>query len=392
MRSVGLDVNPTLPAGLLTPVEHALLGLARAFSALQAAGGAGREVLVLDEPTAALPETDVERLFAALRLIASRGAAVLLVSHRIREVLAVSDRITVLRDGRVAASIVSRQHSERELAVLLIGSDAGEVAGRAPNAIGKPVLRVTGLRGGQVDELSFEAHAGEILGFTGLAGMGQDELPYLLVGARHLEAGTVEVDSKNLGDRPSPRRAFKAGVTLVPADRRKHGGLDGGSMAENITVSTLGDYFRAGRLRLGQITSTVDSVMSEVGIRPHQPSRRFSAFSGGNQQKALIARGLQAKPRVLLLHEPTHGIDVAARENILRLIADVAADGVAVVLVSVEYDDLARLCDRVLVMERGKVISELVHPHLTERSIAEACLFGVAAADHDTPHNDETVS
>jgi ribose transport system ATP-binding protein len=233
-------------------------------------------------------------------------------------------------------------------------------------------VEVRGVQGGNVNDFSMSVGAGEIVGITGLLGMGFEEIPYLLFGAREAMAGEMVVDGvKTDITSLSPRRAIEYGLALLPANRQRLGGVAAATITENATLATVGDYFSGGRLRLRNEERAVAQMLDEYQVTPAEPRRSFGTLSGGNQQKVLVAKWFWTKPSVLLLHEPTQGVDVGARRQIFDRIHGAAQDGKAVVVASSEYEDLANLCDRVYVFRHGRVVAELSGEALTEHRIVE---------------------
>jgi len=372
LRDAGLDgVSPDTPLGELEPVDRSLLAIARATSDLR---HAQRGLLVLDEPTAYLPRDGVDRLFAAIRATAARGFGVLFVSHDLEEVGVISDRVTILRDGRQVGTYDTASLTQDGLAELILGFQLEELYPAAHEEPGEVVARVTGLTGGTLGCLSFEARAGEIVGFTGLLGSGHDILPHLLVGMARPTAGELEVNGHRLAARKmTPYLAARWGIAVVPANRARDGLVGVATATENVTLSTLGEHFRAGWLRRRAEARHVGALAKEFEVRPANPRLNAQYFSGGNQQKLVLARCLESNPSVLVLHEPTQGVDVGTRQLLLGRFAEVAKQGAAVLVCSTEYQDLAHLCDRVFVLSRGEVTAELRGADLTHDRILELC-------------------
>lgn len=372
LRDAGLeDVSPDTPLVELEPVDRSLLAIARATSDLR---HAERGLLVLDEPTAYLPRDGVDRLFAAIRATVARGFGVLFVSHDLEEVGVISDRVTVLRDGRAVGTYDTASLTPDSLAELILGFQLDELYPGAHEEPGAVVARVAGLTGGTLGGLSFEARAGEIVGFTGLLGSGHDILPHLLVGMARPTAGEVEINGHSLAARKmTPYLAARWGIAVVPANRARDGLVGVATATENVTLSTLGKHFRTGWLRRRAEVRHVGSLAKAFEVRPANPRLNAQSFSGGNQQKLVLARCLESTPRVLVLHEPTQGVDVGTRQLLLGRFAEVAQQGAAVLVCSTEYQDLAHLCDRVLVLSRGEVTAELSGADLTHDRILELC-------------------
>lgn len=371
LEQMELDVDPRAPVRRLSSAERALVAFLRAWQDLE--GGVG--LLVLDEPTAYLPGPAVELLFDAIRRLTRQGSSVLFVSHRLDEVLQIADEISVLRNGRMVGTLEAAGASRERIVEMLLGRALGELYPE-PSEHGAsekaPPLRVRDLTGEIASGVTFQLHAGEILGATGLLGMGHDEVPYLVFGARPAARGDVEIAGRRLSSL-TPTAAHDAGVALLPADRTHQSGTAAATVLENLTLPDVGRYFRGGRLRHRRETSSVLGLLDRFGVLPAEPNRPLATLSGGNQQKALLAKWLHGEPRVLLLHEPTQGVDIGSRKQLFSIIREVADSGMAVFIASAEYEDLAHMCDRVLVMRHGRVVSELRGDDLTEQAIVQHC-------------------
>jgi ribose transport system ATP-binding protein len=371
-----LRIAPETKVERLSSVERVLLAMVRAFSDLEQTPGG---VLLLDEPTAYLPRDGVERLFDAVRRAAQHGAGVVFVSHRLEEISMLTERVSVLRDGRLVGTADTAEITEPQLVEMIVGSKIG--AASFPATHGSEVcLTARSLSGNVATDVSFELHRGEVLGITGLMGMGQEEVPYLLFGAARGN-GEVSTDEETVSiSAMSPRRAMGAGIALLPGDRQGASGAGGLSVKENVTLPTLERFFTGGFLRPIREQAHVLEILRQYDVRPVAPARKLETLSGGNQQKALVAKWLERKPRIFLMHEPTQGVDVKAREEIAGVIAQIAADGGSVLLCSCEYEDLARICGRVLVFRNGRITSELSGDALTKDRIIERCYTTELAA------------
>jgi len=371
-----LDIAPEAPVERLSSIERVLLAVVRAFSDLEHASGG---VLLLDEPTAYLPRDGVDRLFAAVRRAAEEGAGVVFVSHRLEEIGMLTNSVSVLRDGQLVSTAETATVSESDLVELIVGSKIA-AATFAARSEGEVRLHARALSGRVVHDVTLQLHRGEVLGLTGLMGMGHEEVPYLLFGAA---PATGELE---LGGQPmpvgemSPRRAINAGVALLPGDRQGASGAGTLSVSENMTLPTLERFFAGGFLRPKRERARVLEMLRAYDVRPVAPARKLETLSGGNQQKALVAKWLERKPTIFLMHEPVQGVDVSAREEIARVIAEIAAEGGSVLLSSCEYEDLARICSRVLVFRHGRITSELAGNALTKERIIERCYATEMAA------------
>jgi ribose transport system ATP-binding protein len=287
------------------------------------------------------------------------------------EVFAICDRATVLRDGRKAGTVAVEASSEADLMHMIVGRQLEELEPHTPAAREDVVLSVNGLSGHVARDVSFDVHRGEIVGLCGLVGMGHDEVPYLLVGGESVAEGEVVVDGVAIAS--NPKAAQRAGLALLPADRVGRGGVQGASVKENVSLPILGSYFRGGWLDSRREKSDVQAVLSRFGVQPPEPDRPLATLSGGNQQKALLGKWLQVKPKAMILHEPTQGIDVGARLDVISEIRAAAAAGLSVLVVSSEAEDLERLCDRVLVFRDGEVASTLNGSEITKDRITQRC-------------------
>jgi ribose transport system ATP-binding protein len=301
------------------------------------------------------------------------------VSHRLEEISVLTQRVSVLRDGRLVGTADSAALSEADLVEMIVGSNVTP-ATYSPAAEGEVCLAARSLSGQTVSDVSFELRRGEVLGLTGLMGMGHEEVPYVLFGAA-AGSGEVALDG---GEVPvgemTPRRAMGAGMALLPGDRQGASGAGNLSVKENVTLPTVERFFANGFLRPRREQAHVLDILRQYDVRPVAPARKLETLSGGNQQKALVAKWLERRPRIFLMHEPTQGVDVKAREEIAGVISQIAADGGSVVLCSCEYEDLARMCGRVLVFRHGRIASELAGEALTKDRIIERCYSTELAA------------
>jgi ribose transport system ATP-binding protein len=378
----GLILDPSATVADLKPVERALLAIVRALEEIRAVGR-GHGLLILDEPTVFLPKEGVERLFALVRDAAASGASILFVSHDLDEVLEITDRVTVLRDGSLVGTVVTRETTEMSFVEMIIGRQLaalGEV-GHADLTERRVGASVEGLTGKNVSDVSFEMHEGEIVGLTGLLGSGFEEVPYLLYGARPAASGRLVLRGDALDlTRVTPAKAMDAGLALIPADRKTDGSVGSLPIVENVALSVLDRYFNGVALERRRMRRETGALMREFDVRPNDPSLPYGAFSGGNQQKALLAKWFQTEPRLLLLDEPTQGVDVGARQQIYGLIrAGVEERGMQVLCASSDYEQLALLCDRVIVFGRGRIWRQLVGDDVTKERIIEQSYAAMAA-------------
>ena len=370
-----LDINPRATVAELPQVERALLAIVRAFEQVRASqaehGGGG--ILVLDEPTPFLPKAGVERLFSLVRSIVKDGASVIFVSHDIDECLAITDRATVLRDGHVAGTLVTRDSSHSDFVELIVGRRVTayhvEHGARADAAID---IAVEGLSGGAVQDFSIELRAGEIVGLTGLIGSGFGDVPYLLYGATPARSGHLAIDRRrHVVAHIDPARAQQIGLALLPSDRLGAGGVGGLPVTDNVTLPVLARFLKGIMLDRRTMARRARELGETYDVRPNRPEMTLESLSGGNQQKVLLAKWLQTGPRLLLLDEPTQGVDVGARQQIYQAIDEASAKGMTVLCASTDYEQLAQICDRVLVFARGVVVRQIAGAEISKEHIAE---------------------
>jgi ribose transport system ATP-binding protein len=378
----GLDVDPDTKVEQLRDVDRAVVAIVRALDRLEGLNGGG--ALILDEPTSFLPRDGIERLFAAVRDVAAAGFAVLFVTHRLDEIAALTDRVSVLRDGALVATLETAATSESELVETILGFTLDELYPMPHAAADAVALSVRDLAGHQVEDLSFDVHRGEILGLTGLQGMGYEEVPYLLFGATPAAGGTVtRGDGPTTASSLSPQSALQLGLALLPANRQRLGVIGPASVSENVTIPTLGRFFHGGLLDRNRESAAVAQMLIDFDVQPPEATRSIATLSGGNQQKALLGKWFATDPAVLMLHEPTQGVDVGARRQIFEQIRNAADRGTAFLMASTEYDDLAHLCDRVLVFRDGRVVAELHGAQLTQERLVEQCFRGASIGGAD---------
>ncbi len=371
-----LDLDPWAAVEELTPVKRAQLAIIRAADRVgshneQATPG----LLVLDEPTPFLPIEDVRELFAMMRRLKQSGVSIIFVSHDIDEVMEITDRATVLRDGQVIGSFETGRTERSEIVAAIVGRSMSQarLVGDPPSG-DPPAASVAGLRGRFVDDLDLRVAPGEILGLTGLIGSGYDEVPYLLSGASAAVAGRLSMGGRSHELRHlKPADAIAAGIVFIPADRQKAGLALDLTLTENAMLPAT--VQGGGRLRIdhrGNRTITAE-LMRRFVVKAQSPQQAASELSGGNQQKLLLAKWLRLDPRLILLDEPTQGIDVGARREIYDRLLEACARGAAILCATSEFEQLEMIAHRVLVFERGRVKAELRGAAVTKSSIEAAC-------------------
>jgi ribose transport system ATP-binding protein len=369
LAAYGVDVDVRCRVSELSPAERTMVAVARAMR-----DRPDRGVLVLDEPTASLPADEVQALMDQIRLVTAAGGSVLYVTHRLQEVFDVADSVTVLRDGELVASRPVAGFDEEQLIALMVGREL-----RAAESIQPPVphdddtfvaLNVSGLT---VDSVSFAARAGEILGVAGITGSGREDLGRLLTGATPWTTGRVTVGGKEYNSL-TPRKSIDAGIAYAPADRQRQSAIQSWSLRENVTLPQLPTGLRGLWLSRRAENTDVAGWLRRLEVRPPDPARLMSQLSGGNQQRVVLARWLRCRPRVLVLENPTQGVDVGAKADLYDVIRDAATQGATFILISADYEELAAVCGRVLVMSQGRITAELVGPDVDENSITQAAI------------------
>ncbi len=377
----GLTIDTQARIADLPQVERALVAIVRAFEEVRAATGGQSGVLVLDEPTPFLPKVGVDQLFSLVRSIVTEGAAVVFVSHDIDEIMEITDRATVLRDGQLAGTVVTRDTTHAEFVELIVGRRV-DLFGAHHRDLGEAEVAASArqVSGGVLEDVSVNVRRGEVLGLTGLIGSGFDDLPYLIHGARAATGGTLSIGGRSFAlARMSPSVSIAAGIALLPSDRLGAAGVGGLSVADNISLPVLNKFFHHLLLDWQAIFGRAMRLGKTYDVRPNRPEMNLAALSGGNQQKVLMAKWLQTKPRLLMLDEPTQGVDVGARQHLFSALSDAARQGTAVLIASTDYEQLSQICDRVLIFGRGRIVGELVGGEISKSRIAEQCLRSSSA-------------
>lgn len=372
LAQLGLgDINLRTPVGQLTVAKQQLVEIAKAIST-------NARLLILDEPNSALTQEESDHLFSIVRQLRNDGVAVLYISHHLEEVLHLADRISVLRDGRLVDSLPASAATVSGLITRMVGRNITAQPRQFSNqSDGMPALQLSGLsshRGYQ--DISFELRSGEFLGIAGLPDSFKDELVEGIFGLRPSSAGEIRIKGQPASIR-NPLDAIQHGMYLIPADRRGAGALLQMSLRDNIIVSSLKAHNRFGFLNSSEIRRTARRHFQDLDIRASSLEQLMANLSGGNQQKVILARGLATQPSVLVLHEPTRGIDVGAKAEIYRILQELATRGAAILIVSSELPELISQCDRILVMYTGRISGEFDHQEATEEDIL-ACAMGQA--------------
>lgn len=370
LADIGVRVDVRRPVSALGVAERQMVEIAKAMTHEPA-------LLILDEPTAALDDRESRRLFEQVRRLRDAGVSVIYISHRLDEIFELADRVVVLRDGRVTLDRPVPELTTSEVVTAMVGEEVDDFYPKDRNAGEEIVLDVRGASGGaDFADADLSVRAGEVLGVGGVVGCGRTELLRALFGLRPLTGGAVRVGGDPVDVR-TPRAAIAAGIAYVSPDRQAEGLCQDLSVEANVSLASLARFTGpADVVRRRAERAETGTVMTDLRVRTASPAAPMGSLSGGNQQKALFAKWVMTRPRVLLMDEPTRGVDVGAKTEIYRIINQLTADGVAVVLVSSDLPELVAMSDRVVVMREGRLVAELAGDGLTEQSVLEHALVG----------------
>jgi ribose transport system ATP-binding protein len=373
LSEVGLEIASETPLEHLTLGRQQLVEIAKALSI-------NTRILIMDEPTSSLSQREAERLFAVIRELRNKGVSVIYISHRLGEVRELADRVTVLRDGENAGELERDEISHDRMVRLMVGRELNRFYQRRPHTLGAVVLEVSGLRTNAhpAEAVGFDVRAGEIVGMAGLVGAGRSELLETLFGVRKAFGGEIRVAGRRV-EMESPRDAVEAGLALVPEDRKAQGLVLPMSVRDNLSLVALRERRRACGFRSEESEDSVAREMiGAMRIKTPDDSQEVRLLSGGNQQKVVLGKWLAVRPRVLLMDEPTRGIDIGAKQEIYGLMEDLAERGVAVLFVSSEMEEILGMSDRVLVLHEGRLAGELARSELSEEAVMQLATGGGA--------------
>jgi ribose transport system ATP-binding protein len=372
LQRLGLNLSPSTPVGQLSMGQQQLVEIARALSLRS-------RVLIMDEPTSSLTQAETERLFLVIKELKASGVAILYISHRLREIVEIADRAVVLRDGRLAGTLAREELTPPNLIRLMVGRDLKQLHQRTAATPGPVLLQTQGLRWSprQIEGVTLEVRAGEILGLAGLIGAGRSEWAETLLGLRPCLGGTI-----HLGGKPfaavSPSRAMAAGLYLVPEDRRLQGLILPDSVMHNASLAALRKLTTLGLIRGRDERALGQRLVQQLSIRTPSLDKSVGLLSGGNQQKVVIAKGLAREPKVLILDEPTRGVDVGAKREIYAIMDDLARQGVGIVMISSDMEEVLGMSDRIAVMHAGRISGTLAASDATEEAIMTLATGGPA--------------
>jgi rhamnose transport system ATP-binding protein len=359
---LGVKMDVHAKAGGLSTANRQRVEMAKALSQ-------NAKVLIMDEPTASLAQHDVEALFSTVRILREHGVGIIYISHRLEEVFEIADRVTVLRDGHLVDTKLVSEVNQGQLVSMMVGRTLDTLFPKEEAEIGEPILRVKNLScKGLVADASFEVRRGEILGLAGLVGAGRSELAQVLFGIYPAESGTVEINGRRVSIR-SPRQAMAVGLAYVPEDRQRQGLVLPMTVRDNITMAILETLTRFGFISYNAEEKVAKNYVERLQIRTPALSQLAMNLSGGNQQKIVVSKWLAGKPKVLILDEPTRGIDVGAKAEIHRLMSQLAQQGLGIVMISSELPEILGMSDRILVVRKNTIAGEYTRAEATQEKI-----------------------
>jgi rhamnose transport system ATP-binding protein len=365
LGELGVDFGPDTPVRGLGVADRQLLEIAKALST-------NARLLIMDEPTAALSPNEVENLFVTVRKLRDRGVAVIYISHRLEEVGELADTVTVLRDGRHIDTRPARELSHGEIIRLMVGRSLDALFPKEEAEIGDVVLSAKGLtRRGIFADVSFELRRGEIVGLAGFVGAGRTEVAMSIFGVDPLDGGRLEIQGRPFRPR-SPRAALHRGLAYLPEDRLHQGLVQPMSVSDNLSMAVLPELTPGGFLRPRRERALARRFMEQLRIKATSPAQVVRSLSGGNQQKVVLGKWLAAEPRILILDEPTHGVDVGTKADVHRTISHLATQGLTILLISSELPEILGMSDRVLVMREGRLVAELSRAEATQERVIQA--------------------
>ena len=373
MESLGLQIDVTAKVSSLGRAYQQLTEIAKAI-----AGEA--KILILDEPTASLAKEEVDALFKVLRGLTSRGVSIIYISHRMDEIYQICDRITILRDGKRIAVASLKEITANEIIAHITGRKDLETLthdGASVKRSDVPSFEVEGLQvGTRVNNISFQLFPGQILGLAGLMGSGRTELVRALFGLDKKDKGSIKIDGKEVNIK-SPRDAMGQGLAFIPEDRRRQGLIMEHTVKHNILATNLSSLSHHSFLNFSKINNVVQEAITKFEVRPGEANREVRLFSGGNQQKVVIAKWMATNPHIVLLDEPTVGVDIGTKVEIMRLIRSIAKEGKSVILISSELPELLSVCDRILVIRKGEISEDLDRKEIKDEDHLQMIVQGI---------------
>ncbi|CDN50951.1 sugar ABC transporter ATP-binding protein [Neorhizobium galegae] len=376
LSMIDRSIDPAAPISSLKVAQRQIVEIGRALLD-------NARVVAMDEPTSSLTPTEFDRLAEVIASLSARGVSIIYVSHKMDEVFRICQRASVMRDGKLVGRVDLKSASEKDVIAMMVGR---QLMQEEHNSFVTDTVKLEAKNlssATKIRDVSFTLFKGEVLGIAGLVGSGRTELLRLLAGADRLSAGSITIDGKAVRF-ATPREAIAAGIGLLPEERKREGIIPLRPVSTNMALASLSNLSAGGMISTGKLRAIAQDLLKRVNLRPFQLDRPIGLFSGGNQQKAIIARWLAAKSQILLFDEPTRGIDVGAKSEIYHLIEDLAREGHSIIVVSSELPEIIRLSDRVLVMREGRVAAGIPRDQLTESAIVAHAIPGANAGAADT--------
>jgi ribose transport system ATP-binding protein len=374
LGELGVGLDPAAPVGSISIAQRQIVAIARAIST-------ECRVIIFDEPTSSLTEREASLLFEVIRRLSRQGIGVIYISHRMEEIFRLCDRVTVFRDGRYVATKPVYETSMRELIGMMIGRDLGDLFRKEPAPIGGTVLEVQGVSvRGILDEISLSVRKGEIVGLAGLVGAGRTELARAIFGDLAIDRGRITINGNPVAKRHSPRAAIAAGIGLVPEDRKEQGLVTGLSVQQNIGMAMLKVLSRLNVVNFAAERRLAERYVSRLAIKTPSVNQKALHLSGGNQQRVVIAKWLALQPKLLIVDEPTRGIDIGAKADLHALLCELAKQGVAILMISSDLSEILAMSDRILVMHQGRIAGEFSRDEATQDSIMHCATGQIVTA------------
>jgi len=373
LAELGLDIDPETPVGELRVAEQQLVEIARALSQQS-------QILIMDEPTSALSPGEVDRLFSVTAQLRQRGVGIIYVSHKLDEIYRIADRVTVFRDGQRVVTKPIGETRPHDLVTWMVGRELSDLYPKTESTIGSPLLVVESLYGVGIQDVTLTVHAGEVVGIFGLMGAGINSVGRVLFGANARHSGTVAVDGVPIKPN-SPADAMSRGLALLTENRKEDGLILPLSVKDNISIASLKRFATLTWMNPGQEMREAASYVSRLSIKTPSLRQKVRLLSGGNQQKVLMARWMMRDPKVLLLTEPTRGIDVGSKAEIYRLIDEMAHRGLGILFMSTEIPEILGIADRILIMREGKITADFARHEATQEKLIAAAAVAQPAYD-----------
>ncbi len=372
LAGIGTDLPPLTPVNRLSVANRQMVEIARAL-------GTNARILVMDEPTSSLSDREIERLFDVMRRLRGQGVGIVFISHRLDEIFAITDKVTVMRDGEIVGTFATGEVDRDRLISLMVGREVSQLYPKTPGEFGEPVLELSGLwQSNKFRDINLSVRRGEVLGLFGLVGSGRSEVAQAVFGITRPERGEVRLEGKRLVAR-SPQEAIQSGVVYLPEDRQSQGLILPLSVAENVSLAILRSLSRASGIDKGKEDSLAREYVTRLSIKTPSVRQQALALSGGNQQKVVLGKWLATQPKVLILDEPTRGVDVGAKAEIHRIIDELAHRGLAIILISSDLPEILGMSDRVAVLREGRLAGIVDRGEATAERVLRLA-FGAAKA------------